>query len=125
MNVTDRPAVTSRTSGDTAILDIGGEYSRLTASAPTLSELIKAQLDEGRRQVLVNYEKAGFIDSFAIGELITGFTSTQNLGGSFKICGLSSKIEVLFKITRLDKVFDIYPDERAALEAFAVHPKPR
>ena len=107
------------------IFDIEGEYSRLTASAPNLSELIKAQLNAGRRQVLVNYEKAGFIDSFAIGELITGFTSTQNLGGTFKICGLPAKIEVLFKITMLDKIFEIHPNERAAIESFAARPKPR
>jgi anti-sigma B factor antagonist len=35
-----------------------------------------------------------------------------------KLCGISPTIREVFEITRLDKVFTIYDDETAALEAF-------
>ena len=110
---------TTRPVGDVLVFDIEGEFSRLTSPLPTLHQLVKAQLAFGKRMILFNFEKAGFVDSFGIGELVSSYTSTQGLGGKFKLCRLSEKIILIFHITGLIRVFDIYPTEDAALESFA------
>jgi anti-anti-sigma factor len=69
--------------------------------------------------ILFNFEKAGFVDSFGIQEMIASYTSIQNLGGKFKLCRLPDKLILIFEVTGLIKVFDIYPTEDAALENFA------
>jgi anti-anti-sigma factor len=39
-------------------------------------------------------------------------------GGRLKLCGISSNIMEIFKITGLRKLLEIYPDATKALEAF-------
>jgi len=113
---------TTRPVGDVVVLDIEGEFSRTTSPVPTLHEIVKTQLGMGKRSILFNFEKAGFVDTFGIQELISSYTSTHNLGGRFKLCQLSEKLILIFHITGLIKVFDIHPDEAAALESFAKPP---
>jgi anti-anti-sigma factor len=119
VDISTKTVFTARSAGDVVIFDIEGEFSRLTSPLPTLHQLVKAQLAFGKRMILFNFEKAGFVDTFGIGEMVSSYTSTQGLGGKFKLCRLSEKIILLFHITGLIKVFDIYPTEDAALENFA------
>jgi anti-anti-sigma regulatory factor len=42
----------------------------------------------------------------------------NSAGGSVKICGLNAQVAEAFKRAELDDLFDIYPDEEAALESF-------
>ena len=46
---------------------------------------------------------------------------TKEKGGNLKFCELKNKVREVFEITNLDKVFEIYPTESAALAA--VHGK--
>jgi anti-anti-sigma factor len=108
----------SRSSGDVAVFDIAGEFTRWTQTSPTLSELVKAKVGEGKNRILLNFEKTGFVDSYGIGELIASFISIQNSGGMLKLCRIPDKLDMIFRITGLDKVLAICPTEEAALEAF-------
>jgi len=111
--------ITSRSSGDIAIFDIEGEFSRWAQTSPTLSELVKAKLTAGRNRILLNFEKTGFVDSYGVGELTACFISTRNSGGMLKLCRIPDRLDLIFRITGLDKVLTICPTEEAALEAFA------
>ena len=111
--------ITSRSAGDVVIFDIGGEFTRWGQALPTLSELVRAKLNEGKNRILLNFEKTGFVDSYGVGELIAGFISTRNSGGMLKLCRIPDRLDVIFRITGLDKVLTICPTEEAALEAFA------
>jgi anti-anti-sigma factor len=111
--------ITSRSAGDIVIFDIGGEFTRWGQALPTLSELVKAKLNEGENRILLNFEKTGFVDSYGVGELTASFISTRNSGGMLKLCRIPDKLDLIFKITGLDKVLSIYPTEEAALEAFS------
>jgi len=113
---------TTRPAGDVLVFDIEGEFSRLTSPLPTLHQLVKAQLAFGKRMILFNFEKAGFVDTFGIQEIVASYTSTQGLGGKFKLCRLSEKLILIFHITGLIKVFDVYPTEEAALQSFVATP---
>lgn len=113
---------TTRAIGDVVVLNIEGEFSRTTSPVPTLHEIVKSHLGTGKRSILFNFEKVGFVDTFGIQELISSYTSTQNLGGRFKLCRLSDKLYYIFQVTGLIKVFDIYPTEETALESFAKPP---
>jgi anti-anti-sigma factor len=119
VDISTKTVFTARPVGDVLILDIEGEFSRTTCPVPTLYDLVKAQLAFGKRTILFNFEKAGFVDSFGIQEMIASYTSIQNLGGKFKLCRLPDKLILIFEVTGLIKVFDIYPTEDAALENFA------
>src|SRR5512136_579239 len=117
------PAITSRPSGEVMVFEIKGDLSRLTATVPSLSELVKDQLVIGKSQILLNLEKTGFVDSWGVGELLATYISIRNRGGSLKLCAIPDKLDMLFKITQISKVLTILPTEAAAIEAFAQPPE--
>ena len=107
-----------RLAGDAAVFDIAGDLTR-TSFAP-LHDLVRTELEKGRRKVLLNFKKAEFIDSSGIGQVIGSYTSTKNLGGAFKFCSVPQKVLIVFIITGIvPHVITAYPDEASALAGFA------
>ncbi|MDD8025382.1 MAG: STAS domain-containing protein [Acidobacteriota bacterium] len=100
------------------IFDVEGEIKRSDVPDVTLHDRVKTELDEGRRFILLNFEKVGFIDSFGVGEILASYISTHNLGGKLKLARISKKLTLVFQVTMLTKVLDIFEDEDAALRSF-------
>ena len=113
-------SITGRIVGDVAVFDVAGDLTRMTITVPTLHDLVRAQLETGRRKFLFNYEKAEFIDSSGIGLIIGAFTSVRNLGGDLRFCCIPQKLRMVMMITGIvPRVITAYPDEAAALASFA------
>lgn len=110
--------ITTRDSSDIVIFDIVGEIRRSDNMETTLHHLVKTHLDKGKRKIMLNLEKVEFIDSFGVGEILASYISTQNLGGKFKLFSISKKLLLIFQITMLTKVLDIYEDEDCARQSF-------
>ena len=100
------------------IFDIKGEIRRSDISDSTLHEVVKEQLEEDRTNILLNLSGVEFIDSFGVGEILASFISTQNLGGKLKLMNISEKLYVVFQVTMLTKVLEIFKDEESALNSF-------
>jgi len=107
-----------RTQGPVAIFDVEGEIKRSEAADQTLHQAVKEQLETGGRNILLNLEKVRFIDSFGVGEILASYISTQNLGGKFKMARISKKLFLIFDITMLTRVLEIFETEEAALQSF-------
>ncbi|MFB0566929.1 MAG: STAS domain-containing protein [Candidatus Aminicenantaceae bacterium] len=110
--------ISSREKNDVIIFDIEGEIRRSDISDVTLHQLVKDQLDAGKRNILLNFQDVEFIDSFGVGEILASYISTNNLGGKLKIAKISKKLYLVFQVTMLTKVFDIFDDEDSALGSF-------
>jgi anti-anti-sigma factor len=100
------------------IFDIEGEIRISDTAGPTLHELVKSQLERGKRDILLNLQNVGFIDSFGVGQILGSYVSTQNLGGKLKLCHVSKKLYLIFQITNLIRVLEIFDDCDAALKSF-------
>ncbi|MBD3414407.1 MAG: anti-sigma factor antagonist [Candidatus Aminicenantes bacterium] len=101
------------------ILDIEGEIRRSESSDSTLHQVVKDQLEKNKKYFLLNLDKVEFIDSFGVGEILASYISTQNVGGSLKLTNISKKLFLVFQVTMLSKVFEIFNDEQKALESFS------
>jgi len=114
-------AIGVRIVGDIAVFDIVGEdLTRTSFANPSLHELLRIQLDQGRRKILLDFEKAEFVDSSGIGQIIACYTSTRNLGGAFVFCAIPQKIMLVFMIVGIvPHIIKSYPDEASALASFA------
>ena len=110
--------ISTREKDDVTIFDIEGEIRRSDITDITLHQLVKDQLDTGKRNILLNFQDVEFIDSFGVGEILASYISTHNLGGKLKIAKISKKLYLVFQVTMLTKVFEIFDDERVALESF-------
>lgn len=110
--------IKSREKSDIIIFDIEGEIRRSDVTDVTLHQLVKDQLDSGKRNILLNFQNVEFIDSFGVGEILASYISTHNLGGKLKIAKISQKLYLIFQVTMLTKVLDIFDNEEVALESF-------
>jgi anti-anti-sigma factor len=110
-----------RICGDVVVFDIIGDFTRMERPTPTLHERVSAELAAGKRKVLLNFKRAGFVDSEGVGQIIASFTSAQRLGGGLKLCSVPKKLLVIFKVIGLvPHVLSVYPDEATGLESFGV-----
>ena len=110
--------IKTREHGAVVIFDIEGEIRRSDMMDTTLHQGVKNQLDSGKRNILLNFEKVNFIDSFGVGEILASYISTQNLGGKFKLAKISKKLYLIFQVTMLTKVLEIHENEDSALKSF-------
>jgi anti-sigma B factor antagonist len=110
--------IKTREVDNVVVFDVEGEIRRTETAQETLHSLVEAQLDRGRRNVLLNLGGVEFIDSFGVGQILASYISTQNLGGRLKLCKISHKLLLIFQITMLTKVLEIHEDCDRALESF-------
>lgn len=108
---------TCRDSGEVAIIDFSGKITLGEGSA-TLRKMIRELVDGGRRKILLNLSDVDYIDSSGIGELVGAYTTVRNASGELKLVHLTKRVHDLIQITRLFTVFDVQPDEGAAVRSF-------
>lgn len=111
--------IKSRSVGDVSIIELNGDFSRALCPRPNLHEVVKAKLEIGERKILLNLEKAEFVDDFAIGQILASYISAKNVGGTLKLSVLTAKWQEIMVQTRCDSVIEIFPSEKAAIESFA------
>lgn len=110
--------INAREKDDVIVFDIEGEIRRSDITDVTLHQLVKDRLDTGKRNILLNFQNVEFIDSFGVGEILASYISTHNLGGKLKIAKISKKLYLVFQVTMLTKVLEIFEDEKIALDSF-------
>lgn len=88
------------------IQQIGKELMEMAASA-----------SQSKKMVL-NFQGVQFMSSAMIGKLVLLNKKCKTAEIDLKLCQISTNVLEVFKITRLNKVFDIHPDEEKALKAF-------
>ena len=106
--------IETRVAGPATVLALHGAFST-TDGDPGVRPAVRAALEGGARQIVLNLEDVSDIDSFGVAVLASSHMSAVNRGGRLLLCNLSRKLQHLFAITRLDTVFEIYPTERDAI----------
>ncbi len=66
--------------------------------------------------LILNFSNVRFLSSAVLGLLIRISKRVYEHGGKLRLCNINPKIYEIFKITRLNKVFDIYSDIESAIE---------
>lgn len=69
--------------------------------------------------VLVDLEQVESIDSAGLMALVHGLRQAQSLSKRFTLCCVSPAIRIIFELTQLDQVFEIYESKAAFTAAIA------
>jgi len=109
--------LTERQAGDITILDMDGKVT-IGEGSVALRTTIRRLLGEGKKKILLNLGRVGYVDSSGIGELVSSYTAVNKEEGSLKLLNLTQKIQDLLAITKLLTVFDVYDSEADALSSF-------
>ena len=108
----------TRQVGDVTVLDLAGRIT-LGEGSSTLRDSLKELVAKGEKKILLNLGEVTYIDSSGIGELVSGFTTVTNQGGSLRLLGLNKRVKDLLQVTKLYTVFEVFEDEAAAVRSFA------
>lgn len=90
---------------DATILRIRGELDAL--SVPELRPLLDAVVDDGRRDVTVDLSQLRLVDSSGVGALVSLYKRVRAAGGKVSFVGVTDQPLVIFKLLRLDVVFEL------------------
>ena len=71
-----------------------------------------------RPKLLFDFTNVDYLSSAALGKLITLHKRVREKKGQLKFCAIKPKIYDVFRITKLDKIFDIHEDRDKALGSF-------
>ncbi|HXE12909.1 MAG TPA: STAS domain-containing protein [Bryobacteraceae bacterium] len=110
--------LTTRQVGDVTVIDAAGRIT-LGEGASAFRDIIRDLAAKGDKKLLLNLAEVSYIDSSGIGELVSGFTTVTNHGGSLKLVGLSKRVKDLLQITKLYTVFEAFDDEAQAVRSFS------
>jgi anti-sigma B factor antagonist len=96
---------------DARILD----ETKLEQLSRDLLEMLNKTTEE---RVILDFRNVKFMSSSMLGKLVQVHKKAGEFKVKIKLCGIDPEIRQVFKITRLDKLFDIEADEAAARAAF-------
>lgn len=108
----------TRQVGDVAVVDVSGRVT-LGEGSSTIRETLRDLTTNGNKKILLNLSDVSYIDSTGIGELVAGFTSAANGGGTVKLAGLTRHVKDVLQISKLYTVFEAFDDEAQAVASFA------
>lgn len=102
-----------RIENDIAVLALSG---RLDAyEVPTITKWLEEHPQT--KHIVVNLLGVGFIDSSGLATLVKALKLCRQNGGDLYLSNLQQAVLIIFELTRLDKAFAIYGDEKSALGA--------
>jgi anti-sigma B factor antagonist len=109
--------IRERQINNATVLDLDGKL-RLGEGSQEFHNTIRAVVEKGRKNIVVNLENVTSIDSSGLGELVAGYVAVTRSGGQINLLHLSKRVHELMFMTKLLTVFDVYDSESEAVNSF-------
>ena len=95
---------------DTAIMD--------TQQIQHISNELENLIDkEGCRYMILDFSSVRFLSSQTLGMMLKLHTKLADRSGWLGLCGLKKELRKIFKLTRLDQIFNFYETTQEAIDA--------
>lgn len=75
-------------------------------------------INSGNSRIVLDLSGVDFIDSSGLGAIVSSL-KTIGTNGDLVICGLRDTVMSLFRLTRMNRVFQIFASEEEALSALS------
>ena len=83
-----------------------------------LRDKIHSLVSDNVKQVVIDLGGVNYMNSSGLGTLIATLTTMRNAGGELRLARVEGKVQNLFVMTQLVKVFDTYETVDRALGSF-------
>jgi anti-anti-sigma factor len=60
--------------------------------------------------IIVDFQDVTFMDSSGLGALVMALKTVRTAGGQIFVCSINEQIRLLFELTNMDRIFDIFPN---------------
>ena len=98
--------------GEAVILDLIGSMD--ISTSPHLKVAIVELLEGGKRKFLLCMNRLDYIDSTALGAIMSCFKRVKEKGGVFILFSLTDQAKKLIEITDLSAIISVYENESEA-----------
>ncbi len=92
---------------------VGGEET------DELREAVAESIEKGNKKLIVDLGKVTYMNSTAIGALVSAHTSYTNRKGKIVLCNVNKSIKNIFVVTKLSMIFQIADSRPDAILAFS------
>ena len=103
--------------GDKMVLEVSGKIMG-GPDHDKFKEEIKNLIEQGHRDLILDFEGVPWINSTGLGILISGYHSLKAAEGSMKICAVKERVLSIFYVSQLEKIFDVYKTREEALGSY-------
>jgi anti-sigma B factor antagonist len=114
-NIMNLTITTTSMSPQCCTLTLQGRLNAV--SAPALKANLRQLIQTGNTQFIMDLTGVTFIDSSGLAALISGLKLAREAFGFLKLAGLDEQVGSVFRLTMLDRVFEVYPDAESALQS--------
>lgn len=97
-------------------IDVIGELT-IAGGHEILLEIVRKQLEAGRRLLLVNLSQCRRADSAGLGELVTCLVTATRHDASLRLTNIPQAMRGLMKMANLLKAFEVFETEEEAMKA--------
>lgn len=73
-------------------------------------------VDAGATTILIDFKDVTFMDSSGLGALVLALKTVRAAKGNLMVCSINEQIKILFELTSMDRIFEIF-DNREAFES--------
>ncbi|MCX7110790.1 MAG: STAS domain-containing protein [Candidatus Methylumidiphilus sp.] len=80
-----------------------------------LKDYLLTLYDNGAKKLILDLSEVRFVDSSGLGALLSGHKNAGLRDGRFALACVQSRVQSMFELTRLTRVFEIYPGVEDAL----------
>jgi anti-anti-sigma factor len=78
-------------------------------TAHEFRQQIKSSVEKQSAIILIDFKDVKFMDSSGLGALILSLKTVRSAGIKMVLCSINDQIRMLFELTSMDRVFEIYP----------------
>lgn len=104
-----------RESGNIMIVDIEGN---IDINSSDIVETIGYFLSTGKLNFIINFENVNMVDYSGLSVLAITYKNVLNHKGKIRFIHVGPQIVELFKMVKLESVFEVYSDEESAIKSF-------
>ncbi len=88
-----------------------------STKAAKFRQTVSQIVEEGSKAILIDFQDVTFMDSSGLGALVLCLKTTRSFNVQLYLCSINDQIRMLFELTSMDKVFEIFPDQQAFKDA--------
>ncbi len=88
-----------------------------STKAEEFRQSVTQMLSDGADVILIDLKNVTFIDSSGLGTLVVLLKQIRSLDRKLCICSINDQVRMLFELTSMDRVFEIYDDQSSFEQA--------
>ncbi len=101
--------------GDVGILSLQGKLMG-TPETENLHDQVRSLLGQGVKKVVLDMGGVTWLNSMGVSSIMRSYTSVMNSGGQLSLANLPEKVQNLFFVTRLIRIFKVYNSVEEAVK---------